>query len=187
MKIKALLFDLDGTLVDTREANYIAYKKAFLKVGVTLTEESYNNSFGLCFNDLVKNVFPQCGQIEKDRIKSEKAYLYKKIFFKTKVNPFLASILYSNRSKYKTAIVTTASKRNAIDLLKYHDLYNLFNVFIFGQDVKNGKPHPDCYNIAMQLLNVKPSECLVYEDSSIGIDAATSSGASVIDVSGWIK
>jgi mannitol-1-/sugar-/sorbitol-6-phosphatase len=60
-------------------------------------------------------------------------------------------------------------------------------VFVFGEHVKNGKPYPECYNLAMQSLGVKSSECLVYEDSSIGIEAAESSGASVIDVSGWMK
>ncbi len=187
MTIKALLFDLDGTLINTREANYIAYKKAFLNEGKNLSEESYNKNFGLCFNDLIKNIFPSCSQIEKDRIKSEKTYFYKKNFCKTKLNPSLKSILLNNRSRYKTAIVTTASKINAVEILKYHGLHNMFDVFIFGEDVKNGKPHPECYNLAMQLLGIRSSECLVYEDSSIGIEAAKSSGASVINVSGWIE
>ena len=58
-------------------------------------------------------------------------------------------------------------------------------MLIFGDEVSQGKPNPECYKVAAKALNVKPEECVVFEDTDVGVEAGISAGASVINVSGW--
>jgi beta-phosphoglucomutase len=185
MNIETLLFDLDGTLFDTREANYISYKKAFFNAGKSLTREEYFSNFGLCFDDLVNNVYPLSTQNERNKIATDKSLFYKESFSSIKLNQSLKSILINNKSRYKTAVVTTASRNNVVNILKYFELHELFDFFVCGEDVENGKPSPDCYIYAMNLLNTTPSRSLIFEDSPVGLRAAYASNASVVNVSGW--
>ena len=59
------------------------------------------------------------------------------------------------------------------------------NVCIFGEDVVLGKPNPECYNLGIESLGLSPNECLIFEDTLIGVCAGEKAGASVINVSGW--
>jgi sugar-phosphatase len=79
--------------------------------------------------------------------------------------------------------VSTAARANAEAVLRHLDLGPpLFDVRIFGEDVQRGKPDPECYLTAMTRLEAKPDECLVFEDSVVGIQAAEAAGTTVVRV-----
>ena len=85
-------------------------------------------------------------------------------------------------SGVKIAIASTAQRGNLMNVLKYLQLEDLFDMIIAGDAVKEGKPNPEIYLNSMSLLKVSPSETLVFEDTEVGLMAAEQSGANVIKI-----
>lgn len=186
--IKALLFDIDGTLFDTNEANAASYKAAFKDVGLPFPEKLYRDSFGLRFPEIMKRLLPKGNDEQLSRIKTLKAKYYKTNLKLIKPNTGLIALALSTTHGYATGLVTTASKTNILNLLKHFSIDpNQFSVVITGEDVKHGKPNPECYVQAIKQLGVQPAECVVFEDSIHGIQAAEAAGTQVIKVTVWNK
>ena len=183
--IKGILFDLDGTLVSTQEANYLSYKEAYASIGIDLSRRDYLKVFGLRFDDMVEEVSPELSDALRRKLRNNKSIFYKKNLGMTVLNPVLMAIIKNDTNFKKKALITTASKKNALEVLKFHNLDNLFNICIFGEDVLLGKPNPECYNLGIKSLGLSPNECLIFEDTLIGVCAGEKAGASVINVSGW--
>ena len=136
-EIKAIISDFDGTLVDTFEANYLAYRQAFAEIGYTLTRETYRACFGLRYDKFVGG---------------------------------------------KTAIASTARRENLMAALKCIDAENLFDVILAGDVVEHGKPHPEIYLKALDMLQVGADEAICFEDTDVGIAAAKAAGLPVIRI-----
>ena len=180
--IKAIITDFDGTLVDTFEANYLAYKHVLNSLGIELTKESYRACFGLRFNEFmeaigVKNI------VLKDQIKKEKAKVYPQYFDKLVLNCALLNyLMFMKHNGIKIAIASTARRENLLNVLNYFDLTDIFDEIFTGENVMYGKPHPEIYILTMDKLGVEDSEVLIFEDSEAGIQAAERSGAAVIKI-----
>ena len=181
--IKAFLFDLDGTLFDSSSANVEAYSRAFEESGINFDKSKYIDSFGLRFNEMVDVIAPNTDEETRDKIKNLKVKYYKQALGKVKPNQALLSLISTFQGQFKTALSTTARKSNVVNLLNYFDIStSMFDVIITGEDVVHGKPDPECYLLAMKQLKVKPSDCVIFEDSDVGVAAATATGAHVIRV-----
>lgn len=181
--IKAFLFDLDGTLFDTIEANVHAYHQAFNEVGLTFDEAKYRELFGLRYPEMMHSVAPLADQSQLAQVKQRKSYFYQESLHIVIPNDGLLALQASVRPTFKTALVSTASHNNVYSLLAYFKLGDLdFDTVITGEHVANGKPDPECYLQAIEHLQVTGSECCVFEDSEVGVQAAARSGAQVIRV-----
>ena len=184
--IKAIITDFDGTLVDTLEANYTAYMLAFKRyyydIGYGLTREQYHACYGLRFDAFMDCMYISDGDL-RDKIKREKARVYPMCFNYLKPNDTLISFIRSSKtSGIRTAIASTAQRNNLMNVLRYLKLEDIFDLIIAGDAVKEGKPSPEIYLTSMRLLDVKPEETLIFEDSEVGLQAAEKSGANYIKV-----
>jgi len=181
--ITCLLFDLDGTLFDSTAANVAAYAAAFKDVGVTFDATAYKRLFGLRFDEMMAAIAPDMDAATRQKIKPLKAGYYEANFDLVRQNTGLLALLRSCRAHYKTALVTTAARRNVTSLLRHFAVEEtLFDVIITGDEVTHGKPDPECYLAAIKALGVPAEQCCVFEDSDIGITAARAAGADVIRV-----
>lgn len=175
--IKAIITDFDGTLVDTFEANFRAYKKAFRAVGLDLTAERYRESFGYRFERFMTEI----GVNDNDtayRIKELKKEYYPQYFEYLKPNNALIALIASIKAMgVKTAIASTARRENLLNAVNYLGIAEHFDLIYAGVDVKQGKPSPEIYLKSMNALGVVPDETLIFEDSQVGIEAAKASGA----------
>lgn len=173
-KFKKLhITDFDGTLVDTREANYLAYKETLKKVyDYELKPEDYYNNFGLRINELLEKLKLDIDKLSE--VKKTKARVYKKYFDKIKINKNLYSHLYyAKQNSNIVCLATTASKKNVENLLKYFEIENLFDYIITGEDVSNGKPDPEVYKKTIMKYRFVPFDNIyIYEDSDVGFLAA---------------
>jgi len=181
--INAIITDFDGTLVDTFEANLRAYQKAFAEVGMVLTAEQYRQCFGYRFERFMLAV----GVTDEktcNHIKRAKSAFYPLFFEYLRPNKALLELIGTFHQKGgKTAIASTARKENLINVLNYLKIGKMFDLIFAGADVKQGKPSPDIYLKAMNLLGVQAEETLIFEDSDVGIEAAKASCANYLIVS----
>ena len=184
MRISAIITDFDGTLVDTFEANYHAYQTAFKDVGLTLSMEQYHACFGLRFDAFMSQIGIY-DEITRAVIKENKAKIYPQCFDMLVPNKTLISFIRKmNHEGVKTAIASTAQVGNLMNALNYLQVADLFDKIIAGIDVKRGKPDPEIYLKAMEMLGVAPEETLIFEDSEVGLQAAEASGANYLKISG---
>lgn len=180
--VKAVIVDFDGTLVDTFEANYRAYKDAFQNSGLELEESFYRRCFGLNFNDFMC----EAGIMDENTralIREDKKKRYPFYFEYVRVNePLVCLINKLRKSGVKAAVASTSSRENMLNLLKYIHLESSFDLILSGESVSKGKPSPEVYLKAFFELGVNPEQVLIFEDSPFGLAAAEASGASMIRI-----
>ena len=181
-QVKLLITDFDGTLVDTFEANFLAYQKAFAMFGLELTEQQYRDCFGFRFDDFMSHMGINDNDT-KNGIRLAKGDFYPLFFDKLIVNdPLLTLLKTFKNSGGLTAVASTARKENLMNALNFIDAADAFSLILTGEDVKQGKPIPAIYNKVLEKLNVLPAEALIFEDSSVGISAANAAHVDYVQI-----
>ena len=175
--MKLIIVDLDGTLFDTKDVNYHAYKDAIATYGYDIDYKYYCEFCnGRHYLDFLPQITTDDNKILTAMHKAKKA-AYKKHLNKAVLNKGLVDIIRIMKSEYKTALVTTASKENCDDILNQFGIYNLFDLVITHNDITKSKPNPEGFLKAMAYFGVKPENTIVFEDSEVGLEAAKRSGA----------
>lgn len=177
-QLKLILLDFDGTLVDTREANALAYIAALKEANIHITKEEYlSRYFGVRCPEFMRMV----GVSDPERIKhlrQRKVELYPNYFSTVKLNePLWAWCQMQRTTGVKVWIVSTGHRDNIANVMQYLKLESGIDGIICGDDVEHPKPYPDCFLKAMESEGVSPSETIIFEDSAVGIEAARRSGA----------
>ena len=178
--IKAVLFDLDGVLVNSEPVNVAAGVHAFRDLGIVLPSEEQKLIMGrhpADYNKVFKYAF------DKDWMVGRHHKYYEKYYHKAKKFPHARKLILAiKRNGLKVAIVT-ASERSTVDrALKLIGLTGAFDAKITFENCKVRKPAPDPYLAAARRLKVKPSECVVIEDSIPGVASAKSAKMKCIAV-----
>ena len=182
MEIKLLITDFDGTLVNTFQANFCAYREAFEHCGMVLTEEQYRRCYGMRFDKFMKTMGIEDEDICK-HIRSYKGNCYPKYFDMLELNqPLLDFIRMFRQGGGVTAVASTARGKNLTNVLNYFDITDEFDLVLAGEDVVQGKPSPEIYNTVMSRMGVSPYETLIFEDSAVGLQAAQACGAHYIKI-----
>lgn len=177
---KALCFDFDGTLFDTKKLNFKAYQLAYFDLGVTIDEDMFAKTDGLSVYDFNHAMGVDCN-VEK--LRELKAKYYAEMSYYAKPNQYLIDLI--SRTNLPTALVTTARLQNIKYLLETYDLH--FDVVITQEDVKKHKPDPEAYTKACQKLHLAPEDCLAFEDSRPGFVSARSAGLDCVMVKEFQK
>lgn len=186
--IKGFFFDLDGTLVNTHEANFLAYSDAIKSV-TSLSPGAKLRDFikkGESSNDFLPKVIPEITDDDKKEINKQKKLYYSRYLHASELNEYLSVFLKQMSEQYVTVLVTTAKQDNARAVLRAHDLERYFSFTIFGDDVTRMKPDPEAYEQALMRTGLLPGEALAFEDSQKGIDAATAAGISVVHIKDFV-
>ena len=178
----ALLVDLDGTLVETGEANFQAYAAALREAGVEIDRRRFDElSQGRNWRDFLPLMLARTGA-SPAAVAARKAALYGDFLQLTTLNPGVARLIELCRAHWRCALVTTASRRNAEAILRHHGIEHLFDCMVTGDDVARHKPDPEAYRLAAERLGVNPKRCVALEDTDVGAASATAFGAAVIRV-----
>ena len=115
-------------------------------------------------------------------VHGRKKALYRKYLTLAKPNTGLLTLLGMCRGECSLALVTTASRENTQDILHAFGLENFFDLVLAHEDITHSKPDPEGYIKAMQYFGASPEECIIFEDSETGLEAARRSGAQYFTV-----
>lgn len=183
MKECLAIFDLDGTLFDTGEVNYYAYKAALEPFGVDLDKNYFTTVCnGRHYSEFLPDVMDDAATEDMETVHNAKKTAYKENLDKARENVHLFKMIESLADKYYIAIVTTASRKNTLDILKFFGRDTLFEFMVTQENIKKTKPDPEGFLIAMDNFGIDPAHTLIFEDSEVGIKAAEASGATVFAV-----
>ncbi|MCF6346825.1 MAG: beta-phosphoglucomutase [Flavobacteriaceae bacterium] len=178
MNKKAFIFDLDGVIVDTAKYHYLAWKKLANSIGVDFTEIQNEQLKGVSRVKSLEKILSWSNKtISEDQFmelmtKKNDDYLsYIAKMDESEILPDVTNILDYLIEKKQPIALGSASK-NAREILKKVNLYNKFDVIVDGNDVTEAKPNPEVFLIAANKLNINPENCIVFEDSVAGVQAA---------------
>lgn len=185
MKNKLYMIDFDGTFCNTTEINYHAYKQALNEEGFDISYDYYrNNCNGKDYREFLPKIIGDNIDVLRS-VHDKKLAYYKSYIRKAKLNDELIKHLIEVKPTTYIALVTTATKKNCSDLLVAFGLRDLFDLMITKEDVSCVKPSPECYIKAMNHFGVEKENCLIYEDSEQGIQAAKAAGVEYVVVKGY--
>jgi len=187
MKYGAVLFDMDGVLIDARDWHYEALNQALKPFDLEISRYDHENEFDglstkvkleklVLAGKLPKKLVKTIEEIKQDRtlrIAAEKCF------------PNIAHQILLSRLKkagLKIGVVTNSIRDSSEFMLKYANVYGLLDTLVTNQDVVNPKPAPDGYLLACKNLNLSSREVLVVEDGDYGTQAAKAAGCEVLRV-----
>jgi HAD superfamily hydrolase (TIGR01509 family) len=181
--LKALLFDLDGTLADTDRYHATAFEMVFRERGIHLTPDIYQQHISGKHNPVIMaEWFPELSEREQYALAEHKEATYRQLASTVTALPGLYRVLeWARAHKLATGLVTNADRPNVDFVLRALKLTTQFDVQVLPEGIP-GKPNPAPYQIALEALRVAPHEVIVFEDSRSGIAAAKAAGCQVIGV-----
>ena len=178
--LKAVIFDVDGVLIDSFDANLEFFQNVFRKAGYKIpSKNEYQNIFHLTMGDVLKFFIKGIDKEEFKRILSvaqKTSYPINK--FKLPENS--REIIKKLSKKYKLALVTGRTKRGVNDYLDFSKTKNYFKVIVHFSHYKNPKPHPESLLIAVRRLKIEPSEAIYVGDALTDMQAARAAGMKFI-------
>jgi HAD superfamily hydrolase (TIGR01549 family) len=180
----ALIFDCDGTLVDSAAAHLLSIQEALKPLGLTMTEEWYQTRHGLGPDPLIDEYEAAFGVQPIDRValyERNNAAFQAAIPLIEEVG-FVADIARTWHGKVPMAVASNGVRENVEATLVGAKLRPLFDYVVTADDVERGKPEPDVYLEAARRMQVDPARCVVFEDSDEGLEAAHRAGMRGIDI-----
>lgn len=178
----AVLWDMDGTLVDSEEYHWLSWRDTMAAEGLALTREQFLESFGQR-NDAI--LARWLGADASACIGDTKEELYRKLLREGGLVPLPGAaewVKHLHREGWAQAIASSAPRANVAAVLEVIELGGCFQAIVSAEDVTRGKPDPQVFLTAASRLGMTPSRCIVVEDAVAGVEAARRAGMRSVGV-----
>lgn len=186
-QIKAVLFDMDGVLIDARDWHYRALNDGLEPFGENIGEEEHIARFDGLPTRVKLDMLEADGRLPKflhkfvEDIKQERT-LREAATLCFPVLDHLMLLSWLKQRGLKIGVATNSIRKSSETMLEFAGLFNKLDCLVTNQDVENAKPAPDIYLRGCEILEVRPEETLVVEDSEYGVRAATAAKCRVVRV-----
>jgi beta-phosphoglucomutase family hydrolase len=182
-KFAAYLFDCDGTIADSMPLHYIAWKQALGKWNCEFEEKVFYAWGGMPTAEIIATLNRQQGlSMAVEAVCTEKENLYYEMLPQLKAIAEVVEHIEAQHKRIPFAVVSGGTLETVVASLTAVNLLDKFDVFVCAGDYKKGKPDPEPFLLAAERLGVNPKDCLVFEDTEMGIQAATAAGMASVRV-----
>lgn len=179
----ALLFDCDGTLVDTMSVHRVVWAEIFGRYGFTMTDAWWEDYCNVALVPFVQAAIPDAGVELAEELNRESMVTYMDAIHLVEPMEHVIEIAHEHHGRLPMAVVTGGYREIIIPTLDAAGITHLFDVVVTADDVVHSKPAPDVYARAARLLQVDPARCIAYEDSEIGMQSARGAGIGrIVDI-----
>jgi len=190
IKIKAILFDLDGVLVDATDWHYEALNRALALFGFNISRYEHLSSYnGLPTRKKLEMLSVEKGlPVALHGLINKVKQVYTREEILTQCRPVFEKEYMLSRLKregYKLALCSNAIRDSVELMLRQSCLFDYFEIVISNEDVKRAKPDPEIYQAAFERMGCRPEETVIVEDAPHGIEAARRAGGHICQVSGF--
>jgi HAD superfamily hydrolase (TIGR01509 family) len=180
---RAYLFDCDGTIADSMPLHYIAWKKALGEWGCDFAEELFYRWGGKPVHEIIATLNQMHGLAMPVALVAErKEALYYEQLPNLKAVPEVQEQIEAQHGLIPLAVVSGSSRESVLNTLTALGLADRFDTIVGAEDYPRSKPAPDAFLVAAARLGMAPEDCLVFEDTTLGIEAATAAGMASVRV-----
>ncbi|HEX8336578.1 MAG TPA: HAD family phosphatase [Pyrinomonadaceae bacterium] len=182
---RAALWDVDGTLIDSREYHWLSWQDALAAEGFKVTPEQFADSFGRRNDEILRGYFPSYPPGEITRVGDAKEIAYRRLVREHGIDllPGVGRWLDRLRGEgWLQAVASSAPRANLVVIVEALGLSDYFAAVASAEDVTVGKPDPQVFLVAAARLGVEPGRCVVVEDAPAGTEAARRAGMRCVGV-----
>jgi HAD superfamily hydrolase (TIGR01509 family) len=179
---KAYLFDCDGTIADSMPLHYLAWKKALAEWNCEFDEELFYSWGGMPVAEIILSLNQRRGlTMPVDTLSHRKEALYYESLPLLKAVPEVLEHIEAGHGRIPFAVVSGSTRESVTASLVSLNLLDRFDTLVCAGDYEKSKPDPEAFLLAAARLGIEPEACLVFEDTEMGIQAATAAGMA------WVK
>jgi beta-phosphoglucomutase len=184
MALAAVIFDLDGVLVDTVPLHFKAWQKLFSEYGKSFSFQDYKDKVdGIPSIDGAKAVLSEFSERDLYEMVARKREYFFNLAKEEGITPYQSSItLVKELKEQHIKVAVISSSKSARENLQIAGISDLFEVVVTTNDIDKGKPEPEIFLKAAQVLEVLPKDCVVFEDALLGVEAAKKAGMKCIGI-----
>jgi beta-phosphoglucomutase family hydrolase len=182
-RFKAYLFDCDGTIADSMPLHYIAWKKALGEWNCEFDEELFYAWGGMPIVEIISTLNEKRGlSMPIERVAHRKESLYFELLPQLKAIPEVLEHIEARHGQIPFAVVSGSTRESVTASLTSLNLLDRFDTMVCAGDYEKSKPDPEAFLLAATNLGVAPEDCLVFEDTEMGIQAATAAGMASVKI-----
>ena len=179
----AYLFDCDGTIVDSMPLHYIAWKQALGEWGCSLDEDLFYSWGGKPPVEIIAALNQMHGlKMPIEAVAERKEKLYYELLPQLKPVPEVLAHIDAQQGRIPFAVVSGSTRESIVKSLTTVGLLDRFPILVGSEDYARSKPAPDAFLVGAARLGIAPKDCLVFEDTDMGIQAATAAGMASVRV-----
>jgi len=182
-EFRAYLFDCDGTIVDSMPLHYIAWKTALAEWNCVYGESLFYSWGGKPTREIIAALNEMYGlNMPVEAVAERKEQLYFELLPRLKAIPEVMEHIEAEQGQIPFAVVSGGRQDSVVRSLSTLGLLERFKTIVGAEDYSRAKPAPDAFLLAAERLGVAPADCLVFEDTDLGIEAATAAGMAYVKV-----
>jgi beta-phosphoglucomutase family hydrolase len=179
---KAFLFDCDGTIADSMPLHYVAWKKALSEWSCEFPEELFYAWGGMPVAEIISTLNErQKLEMPVEAVAERKEALYFELIAELKAVPEVLEHIEASHGRIPFAVVSGSTRDSVVASLEALGILDRFDTLVCAGDYKKSKPDPEPFLLAAERLGIAPKDCLVFEDTEMGVQAAMAAGMA------WVK